>query len=135
MYNEQRHQLPTITPYMLRDNPDQTCDILNRLISLYQQFEVESTQAIKNNSATINIANDVVNGIQTDITNLNSDVGEIKGDIEDIETTIGNLATVATTGSYNDLIDKPTIPVITLQTTDPGEGATLAANHFIGVYQ
>lgn len=135
MYNEQRHQLPTITPYMLRDNPDQTCDILNRLISLYQQFEVESTQAIKNNSTTIDIANDVVNGIQTDITNLNSDVGEMKNDIEDIETSIGNLATVATTGSYNDLIDKPTIPVITLQTTDPGEGATLAANHFIGVYQ
>lgn len=26
------------------------------------------------------------------------------------------------------------IPEFTLQTTDPGEGATLAANHFIGVY-
>lgn len=26
------------------------------------------------------------------------------------------------------------VPDITLQTTDPGEGATLAANHFIGVY-
>lgn len=25
-------------------------------------------------------------------------------------------------------------PIITLQTTDPGEGASLAANHFIGVY-
>ena len=30
--------------------------------------------------------------------------------------------------------NKPTIPTITLQTTDPGEGATLAANSFIGVY-
>lgn len=27
------------------------------------------------------------------------------------------------------------IPVVTMQTTDPGEGATLATNHFIGVYQ
>lgn len=80
-----------------------------------------------------------------------------------------SLATVATSGSYNDLSNKPTIPTvnnatltiqkngtnvatftansstnttanitvptITMQTTDPGEGATLAANSFIAVYQ
>lgn len=79
------------------------------------------------------------------------------------------LATVATTGSYNDLANKPTIPtvndatltikkngstvttftansstnqiadisvpVITMTTTDPGEGSPLAANNFIGVYE
>lgn len=69
-----------------------------------------------------------------------------------------NLATVATSGSYNDLSNKPTIPaaqvnsdwnassgkaqilnkpaipVITMQSSDPGEGATLAANNFIAVY-
>jgi hypothetical protein len=68
------------------------------------------------------------------------------------------LATVATSGSYNDLSNKPTIPaaqvnsawnassgkaqilnnptipVITMQSPDPGEGATLAANNFIAVY-
>jgi len=46
----------------------------------------------------------------------------------------GDLATVATSGSYNDLSNKPTIPTFTLTTTDPGEGATLAANTFVGVY-
>jgi hypothetical protein len=80
-----------------------------------------------------------------------------------------SLATVATSGSYSDLTNKPTIPtvnngtitiqkngtqvavfsanqsnnttanitvpVITMQTTDPGEGASLAANNFIAVYQ
>lgn len=45
-----------------------------------------------------------------------------------------DLATVATSGSYNDLSNKPAIPTFTLTTTDPGEGATLAANTFIGVY-
>lgn len=79
-----------------------------------------------------------------------------------------SLATVATSGSYNDLSNKPTIPtvnnstititnngstvdsfttnastgktialsapVITMQTTDPGEGVALAANNFIAVY-
>lgn len=45
-----------------------------------------------------------------------------------------NLATVATTGSYNDLSDKPTIPNITVQASDPGEGTALAANNFIAVY-
>lgn len=44
------------------------------------------------------------------------------------------LATVATSGSYNDLSNKPTVPVITMTTTDPGEGVALAANHFIAVY-
>lgn len=77
-----------------------------------------------------------------------------------------SLASVATSGSYNDLLNKPTIgnatitlqqngtnidtfttnassnknidlpiPKFTLQTTDPGEGATLAANNFIAVYE
>jgi hypothetical protein len=45
-----------------------------------------------------------------------------------------SLATVATSGSYVDLSNKPTVPTITMQTTDPGEGAPLAANNFIAVY-
>ena len=45
-----------------------------------------------------------------------------------------SLAAVATSGDYADLINKPTIPVITMQTTDPGEGQPLAANNFIAVY-
>lgn len=56
---------------------------------------------------------------------------ELEGEIAD---SISELATVATSGSYNDLSNKPTIPTFTLTTTDPGEGATLAANTFIGVY-
>ena len=44
------------------------------------------------------------------------------------------LAPVATSGSYTDLSNTPTVPTITMTTTDPGEGATLAANTFIGVY-
>lgn len=56
---------------------------------------------------------------------------ELEGEITD---SINELAPVATSGSYNDLSNKPTIPTFTLTTTDPGEGATLAANTFIGVY-
>lgn len=93
--------------------------------------------------------------------------GGLQGDIQD-QTDLQNefaqympkvdLAEVATSGSYNDLSDtptipaaqvnsdwsavsgvaqilnKPSIPVITMTTTDPGEGATLAANNFIAVY-
>ena len=62
--------------------------------------------------------------------------GSLEGEISSaVSTAIGGLATVATTGSYSDLSNKPTVPVVTMTTTDPGEGATLAANHFIGVYQ
>lgn len=49
--------------------------------------------------------------------------------------TIASLATVATSGSYNDLSNKPSIPTWTYTTTDPGEGGTLAENNFIGVYE
>ena len=45
------------------------------------------------------------------------------------------LSTVATTGDYTDLSNTPTVPVITMTTTDPGEGSVLAANTFIAVYE
>lgn len=41
---------------------------------------------------------------------------EIDALLENIETVTDNLATVATTGSYNDLADKPTIPSDTKNT-------------------
>ena len=53
---------------------------------------------------------------------------------QEIGTLESSLATVATTGSYNDLTNTPDVPIFTLTTTDPGEGAALADNHFIGVY-
>ena len=46
-----------------------------------------------------------------------------------------DLATVATSGSYADLTNKPTIPTFTLSTSDIGEGSPLAANNFYGVYE
>lgn len=52
----------------------------------------------------------------------------------DVEALENSLATVATTGSYTDLSNTPVVPVFTLTTVDPGEGAALAENHFIGVY-
>lgn len=45
------------------------------------------------------------------------------------------LAPVATSNDYNDLDNLPTIPVFTVQSTDPGPGGSLAANHFIMVYE
>jgi len=53
---------------------------------------------------------------------------------QEIGTLESSLATVATTGSYDDLTNAPDVPIFTLTTTDPGEGVALAANHFIGVY-
>lgn len=47
---------------------------------------------------------------------------------------LDSLATVAETGSYTDLTDTPSVPQFTYTTTDPGEGADLAANHFIVVH-
>lgn len=35
----------------------------------------------------------------------------------------------------DDKADTTDVPVITMQTADPGEGQPLAANHFIAVYE
>lgn len=141
MYEKQEQHLPSITPDMLRELPDQTCMILNRLIRFYEQYRDESYSEIVKNTTTITASDDVINAIQTDVTNIHGDINNIDNDINDInndinaiEGAINNLADVARSGSYNDLLNKPTIPVITMQTTDPGEGAALAANHFIAVY-
>lgn len=45
-----------------------------------------------------------------------------------------SLSTVATSGSYVDLSNKPTVPTITMTTTDPGEGSALADNNYVAVY-
>lgn len=46
-----------------------------------------------------------------------------------------SLAAVATSGAYSDLTGTPTVPVFTIQSTDPGPGGSLEANHFIMVYE
>lgn len=48
---------------------------------------------------------------------------------------LADLATVATTGDYDDLSNTPTVPVITMTTTDPGEDQPLSADNFIAVYE
>ena len=52
-----------------------------------------------------------------------------------LNTLSNSLASVATTGLYSDLVGTPDVPVITMTSTDPGEGGTLEENHFIAVYQ
>lgn len=45
-----------------------------------------------------------------------------------------DLATVATSGSYADLTNKPSFPVFTVSNVDIQEGSPLPANNFYGVY-
>lgn len=66
---------------------------------------------------------------------ITSATGSVTTDLGDRITTLDNsLANVAKSGDYNDLLNLPTIPVITMTDTDPGEGVALAADHFIAVY-
>lgn len=58
--------------------------------------------------------------------------GTVQSNLNDLQQ---SLATVAFTGDYDDLIGQPDIPTFTLTDVDPGEGAPLAENFFIAVYQ
>lgn len=53
---------------------------------------------------------------------------------QEVGTLANSLATVATTGDYNDLVNQPTVPNIIVTSVDPGEGADLPANTFVFVY-
>lgn len=92
-YTKQEQRLPLITANMYRENPDQVVDILNRLIRFYEQYRDDSYQAITKTTTSVIAADDVINGIQTDITNIHGD--------------LNGLSTVAHTGDYNDLLNIP----------------------------
>lgn len=80
----------------------------------------------------------------TDMTRIAgaADSGNASGDRVELNPTIGWLDDLITgllvSHNQNGTIKSsalPTIPVITLTTADPSEGATLAADHFIAVYE
>lgn len=58
-------------------------------------------------------------------------IGQVNNTISTLE---NSLATVATSGDYDDLLNAPAVPQFLLTSTDPGEGSPLAENTFIGVY-
>lgn len=62
-------------------------------------------------------------------------VADAIADALDDYTPASALGPVATSNDYNDLDNLPTIPVFTVQSTDPGPGGSLAANHYIMVYE
>lgn len=87
----------------------------------------------------------------TDLTRVAgaADSGSTPGDRVELNPTIGWVSDLMTgllnihnqDGSLKNGVIQPTkfaagaVPVITMQTTDPGEGVALAANNFIAVYE
>lgn len=70
------------------------------------------------------VDNGDANALQTAKNYTDQEVGDLAS----------SLATVATSGSYTDLSNQPTVPNIIVTSVDPGIGADLAANSFIFVY-
>ena len=67
----------------------------------------------------------IVPTVPTNISAFNNDAGYItSNDLPEIP----ELATVATTGSYNDLVDKPVIPESSGETYEAGEGINITDN-------
>lgn len=66
---------------------------------------------------------------------ISTATGSVTADLGDRITNLqSSLSTVAFSGNYNDLSNRPDVPVITMTDVDPGEGVALQANHFIAVY-
>lgn len=86
------------------------------LVTVYQFQPTVTVDSTLSNSSTNPVQNKVITSALADKADSSS------------------LATVATTGNYSDLTGTPTVPVITIQNSDPGEGGPLAANNFIAVY-
>ena len=71
---------------------------------------------------------------KTDIPTKTSDLINDGSDNTSTYVEADDLATVATSGAYSDLTGTPTVPTITMTSTDPGEGSALPANNFVAVY-
>lgn len=94
-----------------------------------------STANSYTDTAIGNLATVATTGDYDDLTDTpNLATVATSGSYNDLDDT-PQLATVATSGDYDDLSNLPTIPNITLTDTDPGEGGSLAADHYIFVYQ
>ena len=119
-------------------------DIGNSLIWTYYtnaQLWYSATASLTINNFTNSTAGTILGSTTDGNVSANNDgTGTVAGWSNLVTTVAGkadasSLATVATSGLYSDLTGTPTVPTITMQTTDPGEGAPLAANNFIAVYQ
>lgn len=104
------------------------------------QYAATTTYVDAQDAVTLQSAKDYADSM--DVVTLGQAQGLVTSATTSITTDLGgrittlqdSLSTVATSGSYNDLSDLPSIPVITMTDIDPGEGAPLAANYFIAVY-
>ena len=119
----------------------------------WEQTNVNAVDYIKNKPALKTVAttgsyNDLLDKpiVPTAVTNVSELINDANyqsgdqvaasiADALDDYTPAEALAPVATSNDYNDLDNLPTIPVFTVQSTDPGPGGSLEANHFIMVYE
>lgn len=80
-------------------------------VVLDSELDLNSQNGVKNSVITTAInskANqDSVDQISSNLTSLEATVQQNTDDITNVDATVNSLATVARTGSYNDLIDKP----------------------------
>lgn len=91
-----------ITPSKLAEDYTTEAEVRS-LIDTYATGEMNKIEIVQKNGTALAITNKTVNvTVPTKTSELTNDSGFITG--------ISGLATVATTGSYNDLSDKPTIP-------------------------
>lgn len=99
-----------------------------------QAYQVASTDGTLFASRKVLFENEIVDNLTSSsaIFPLSAKQGKI------LNERIGDLSTLTTTNKTSAVAAinevKGNIPIITMQTTDPGEGVSLAANNFIAVY-
>lgn len=96
-------------------NPVQNKVITSELDGIHVVIN-DATTTISQHTASISSIDNTVSGLTTDVNTLTELVGDNSTDISSLQNAMtgkvdsSSLSTVATSGSYNDLIDKPTIP-------------------------
>lgn len=140
-------KIQKITSNMLKNNPDQVSYILGLIIDeLYNSEKkyVKNTAALGTNDFNKLINRPMYdNNYMTSLTNIlpqvNSDWNASSGVAQILNKP--SIPAAQVNSDWNaisgvaQILNKPDVPVITLTNVDPGEGASLEANHFIGVYQ
>ena len=121
------------------------------LISNLEALEAARSSVVYTEIITTNDSLDTYVPIAIVVTGTRSTIRTLNDSIEDLATTVSNLPTVNnatltiqnnntdvatfTANSSTNVTANITTPVITMTSTDPGEGQPLAANNFIAVYE
>lgn len=116
----------TLFKAVFDDDNNRLDNVISAIKTSLQSLSNNVTEVSEKATTNANNYNNLVDSLTSKFKTLDADMKAIEADVysntselETVNNTIDSMALVATTGSYNDLTNKPTIPTVYSGTADP----------------